>query len=105
MTSPLSKRSTLVLAVFCVLLGIPSLCMAANHYVCPGTAGAGTGTDWNNAYTAFGAGAGQINPGSMVRGDTYLRRGWNRCQFDQHAIRFHACADSGTSVITTSSSD
>ena len=81
-----------------MLLGIPSLCMAANHYVCPGTAGAGTGTDWNNAYTAFGAGAGQINPGSMVRGDTYyVAAGTVASLTSTHNF---SVPDSGTSVIT-----
>jgi len=40
-------------------------------YVLAGATGSGNGTNWTNAYTSFGTGAGRLNPAAMVRGCTY----------------------------------
>lgn len=57
-------RSTLPsVFVLSLILVIPNLALAANHYVRAGAAGSGSGADWTNAYTDL--------PASMVRGDTY----------------------------------
>jgi hypothetical protein len=98
MKSPQFRCATFVFIGLCVLLGIPTLCMASNHYVCHGATGAGTGADWNNAYTGFGAGPGQINPGSMVRGDTYYVAAGTVSSLNS-TLGF-SVPDSGTSVIT-----
>ncbi len=45
------------------LFAIPSLSLAANHYVRVGATGLADGSDWNNAYTAL--------PATLIRGDTY----------------------------------
>jgi hypothetical protein len=40
-------------------------------YVLAGASGSGNGTNWTNAYTSFGTGAGKLNPAAMLRGCTY----------------------------------
>lgn len=55
-----------------LLLFLAPLSWGANHYVLAGASGTGTGADWTNAYTDFGATAGKINPASMTRGDVYF---------------------------------
>lgn len=50
-----------------ILLLSASLCSAANRYVRAGATGAGTGTDWTDAYSAL--------PATLVRGDTYYVAG------------------------------
>jgi hypothetical protein len=57
------------LALLMLLIAVPSF--AADHYVCLGATGAGKGNTWTDAYTDFGTGAGQVDPNSLVRGDTY----------------------------------
>lgn len=42
-----------------------------NYYVRSGAGGAGNGTNWTDAYTAFGTSAGQVNPAALTRGATY----------------------------------
>src|SRR5208337_696928 len=42
-----------------------------NCYVYASATGSATGASWTNAYTGFGAGAGQVNPARMSRGVTY----------------------------------
>jgi hypothetical protein len=54
-------RKVVVAAV--VLIALPTMASAANHYVRAGASGNGSGADWTNAYTDL--------PGSLTRGDTY----------------------------------
>ncbi len=65
------KTGTLTIHLLTVILGLTASSFAANHYICPGATGAASGADWTNAYTGIGTGLGQLNPASMVRGDTY----------------------------------
>ncbi|MGO9640551.1 MAG: chitobiase/beta-hexosaminidase C-terminal domain-containing protein [Candidatus Acidiferrales bacterium] len=44
---------------------------SGNCYIRAGATGSGTGASWTNAFTGFGAGAGNINPAKMMRGVTY----------------------------------
>jgi hypothetical protein len=57
--SPWGKPFTACL----LLLMLPNLAMAANHYVRAGAVGSRNGADWTNAWTDL--------PSSFVRGDTY----------------------------------
>ena len=59
--------------ILCLLLvaWLSAWSWGADHYVWASAAGSGTGANCTNAYTGFGTGAGQINPASMTRGDTY----------------------------------
>jgi hypothetical protein len=52
--------------IACLLILTP-FSQAATHYVYSGSTGAGTGADWNNAYTAL--------PSSLTRGDIYVVAG------------------------------
>lgn len=69
---------------------------AGNCYVRAGASGSGSGTDWTNAYTGFGSGAGQVNPSSMARGVTYYVAGGTYCA---SGCTFNT-PDSGSSLIT-----
>jgi hypothetical protein len=51
-----------------ILVMIPGLATATNHYVLSSAKGNGSGTDWTNACTDF---TGSCAVGSLVRGDTY----------------------------------
>ncbi len=68
------------------VLAIPSLSLAANHYVRAGATGRADGSDWTNAYTAL--------PATLIRGDTYYVADGNYSSyvFDDSA--------SGTTLIT-----
>lgn len=70
---------------------------SGNCYIYASAAGTGNGSNWTNAYTGFGSGAGQINPGSMARGVTYWIAAGN-----YGGVTF-STPDSGTSVITVES--
>jgi hypothetical protein len=72
--------------VLSLLLVLPNVVLAANHYVRASTAGSGSGVDWTNAYTDL--------PANMVRGDTYYVAGGN---YKGHTFNDAA---SGTAVIT-----
>ncbi|MHB8413566.1 MAG: hypothetical protein ACYDDI_16690 [Candidatus Acidiferrales bacterium] len=76
----------------------PQAAQAANHYVRSGASGTASGADWTNAYTGFGTAAGQIDPSSMVRGDTYYV-GNGTYGGGASGINFSTAA-SGTLVIT-----
>ena len=83
----------LLKAFFLVLLSCgPSL--AANHYLLSSASGSGNGSDWTNAFTDCGTGAGQMNPTTMVRGDTYF------VGTGSYATCVFHTAESSTSVIT-----
>lgn len=77
------KTKLLILAA--LLLSI-SLCSAATRYVRAGATGAGTGTDWTDAYSSL--------PASLVRGDTYYVAGGS---YPSYTL---TTAQSGTSTIT-----
>ncbi len=73
-------RTIHLLLVILAVLTVPACTRGAttagcdgngNCYVYAGATGAGNGSNWTNAYTGFGTGGGQINPGSMTRGVTY----------------------------------
>lgn len=70
------------------ILAVPSLLVAANHYVRAGATGNGSGTDWTNAYTDL--------PASLVRGDTYYIAAGSYVPYG-HTFND---PESGTSVIT-----
>jgi hypothetical protein len=92
------KMRTVVIHLITVL-GLTVSGFAASHYICPGASG-GThsGAEWTDAYLGIGSGAGQINPGSMVRGDTYyVANGQITSASTQTTF---GVADSGTSAIT-----
>ena len=83
-----------------LLISLPSLARAAgcdganNCYIRAGATGAGNGSNWTNAYSGFGTGAGQIDPANMSRGVNYwLASG------SYGGVTF-STADSGTAVIT-----
>lgn len=82
----------LMLATFCA----PAF--AANHYICPGATGTHSGAEWTDAYTGIGTATGNINPASMVRGDTYYVA--NGQVTLASAVTTFGVADSGTSIIT-----
>lgn len=82
-----------VLAILCFC----SLAFGADHYIYASASGSGTGANCTNAYTGFGTGAKQINPASMVRGDTY----WILA--GTYTAPTFSTADSGTTVITVES--
>jgi len=86
-------RKLLWSVVLCSIL-LPGRALGACHVVTPSGSGNHTGADWNNAYKGFGTGTGQLNPASMVRGDTYYLGAGSYGQ-----VTFNA-ADSGTALIT-----
>ena len=69
-----------------VILTVPGLLLAANHYIRAGATGNGSGSDWTNAYTNL--------PTSLVRGDTYYLAAGT------YAQNGHVFNDSGTALIT-----
>lgn len=58
-----SEHGSLLLSIALLILAIPCVATAANHYVRAGATGANNGADWNNAFTNV--------PTTLVRGDTY----------------------------------
>lgn len=62
-------------------------------YIRAGATGRGTGTNWTDAYTGFGAAAGQVDPARMQRGAVY----WIAAG-DYGGVAF-TTPDSGSSVI------
>jgi hypothetical protein len=68
------------------LVAMAQAAMAANHFVRAGAAGAGNGSDWNNAYPAL--------PASLVRGDVYYVAGGT------YPARTFSDPQSGSLVIT-----
>ncbi|HUS87889.1 MAG TPA: hypothetical protein VMW91_00730 [Desulfosporosinus sp.] len=52
-----------ILITLLILLLLPGLTWAANHYVRSGANGNNSGSDWTNAYTSL--------PSTLIRGDTY----------------------------------
>jgi hypothetical protein len=88
----------ITLACLGTLFTLHLSCFAANHYICPGASGANSGADWTNAYTGIGTGTGQINPASMVRGDTYYVAN-GQITSARSTIVF-STPDSGSSIIT-----
>jgi hypothetical protein len=66
-------------------------------YVRASASGAGTGTDWTNAYTSFGTGSGQLNPAAMVRGCTYYV---GAGKYNIGSVVTFSTPASGSSVIT-----
>jgi hypothetical protein len=78
---------TLVTSLAALLL--PCISSAANHYVWCKAAGASTGADFANAYTAL--------PSKLIRGDTYIVAGSTACSFGSHTFND---ALSGVAVIT-----
>ncbi len=86
--------------VFILVFGImvsATLAVGADVYICPGATGAANGTEWTDAYTGIGTGPGNLDPASMVRGNTY----WiaNGQITSASARTTFGVADSGTSVI------
>lgn len=75
-------RMLLVLSLF----AIPSLSLAANHYVRAGATGLADGSDWSNAFTAL--------PATLIRGDTYYIADGN------HPSYSFSTPVSGTALIT-----
>lgn len=85
------KKYFLFLIVF-----LCSYAFAADHYIVPGLAtGSHTGANCTNAYSGFGTSAGQVNPASLTRGDTY----WLLAGTLGTGINFSTAASS-TTVIT-----
>jgi len=54
--------------ILLLMLGLPAVATAANHYVLQRATGNGSGTDWTNACTDF---VGSCAVSSLVRGDVY----------------------------------
>ena len=90
--------AVIIRLVAVVFLGLVGSSFAANHYICPGAAGSANGTEWTDAYTGIGTAQGNINPASMVRGDTYyVANGQITPAASQTTF---GAAESGTNVIT-----
>jgi len=56
------KNYKYIILILLVLI-VPNVAVAANHYVRAGATGNGSGSDWANAYASL--------PSALVRGDTY----------------------------------
>lgn len=97
------KRTTQLLFVVVATLIIPRYVKGAsgcdgngNCYVrSTSTCTSSCGANWTSAYTGFGTGSGQVNPGSMTRGVTYWIAGTG-----VYAAPTFNTADSGTTAIT-----
>src|SRR5689334_14196824 len=74
-----------------IVLLMPSVAPAANHYVLSSAKGSGDGSDWVNACTSF---TGSCAVSSLVRGDTYY------VGTGSYSVATFNRATSGTSLIT-----
>jgi hypothetical protein len=83
------EHRLLKLSLVAILLMLPSVMLAADHFVQAGATGNGSGVDWTNAYPDL--------PASLVRGDTYYVAAGN---YKGHTFKD---ATSGTTVITVKS--
>jgi hypothetical protein len=92
------KTGAIIIQLLAVVLGLVGSSFAANHYICPGATGSANGTEWTDAYTGIGTAAGNINPASMVRGDTYYVA--NGQITPANSTTTFSTADSGSNIIT-----
>lgn len=86
-----NKRSRITFLALLLIMGLPALSEAANHYVRASASGSADGSDWTNACTGF---TGSCAVASLVRGDTYY------VATGTYAALVFTTAESGTSVIT-----
>src|ERR1017187_1020721 len=83
--------------VLVMLVAVPLLSEAANHYVWCGASFNGDGTSLNKPAGTSQPGAYKDLPGSLARGDTYFVAGDPTCSYAPHTFNE---AESGTSVIS-----